>query len=106
MISFSDFQKLDLRVGTIKTAEAVPGSDKLLKLVVDLGSEERRLVAGIAKAYTPGNLIGKQIVVLTNLEPRTLMGVESQGMLLAGDVNGAPILLMPDKEVTPGAKIH
>lgn len=105
MISFDDFQKLDLRVGTIKTAEAVPGSDKLLKLILEFGEEERQLIAGIAKKYLPEDLPGKQIVVLTNLEPRTLMGVESRGMLLAADVEGEPVLLMPDKEVPNGTSI-
>jgi len=104
-ITFDDFQKLNLRVGTIKTADAVPGSDKLLKLIVDLGEEERQLVAGIAREYSPEQLPGKQIVVLTNLEPRTLMGVESNGMLLAGDVEGKPILLVPDKEIPSGTSI-
>lgn len=106
MVHFDDFQKLDLHVGTIKTAEAVPGSDKLLKLIVDLGEEERQLVGGIAKEYSPEELPGKQIVVLTNLEPRTLMGVESQGMLLAADVDGKPVLLAPDKEVPSGTPIR
>lgn len=106
MISFDDFNKLDLRIGTIKSAESISGSDKLFKLVVDLGEEERGLVAGIAKEYSADILPGKQIVVLTNLEPKTLMGVESQGMLLAGDVDGAPVLLVPDKEVPPGTDVR
>lgn len=106
MVSFDDFQKLDLRIGTIKSAESILGSDKLLKLVVDFGGEKRQLVAGIAKEYSPETLPGKQIVVLTNLEPRTLMGIESQGMLLAADIEGRPVLLMPDKIVPEGTKIR
>ncbi len=106
MITFDDFQKLNFRVGTIKTADAVPGSDKLLKLIVDIGEEERQLVAGIAKEYSPEKLPGKQIVVLTNLEPKTLMGVESNGMLLAADMDGKPVLLVPDKEVPGGTPIR
>ncbi len=105
MISFADFQKLDLRVGTITSAEPIPDSDKLVKLVVDIGGEERQLVAGIAKVYTPESLNGKQIVVLTNLEPKKLMGYESQGMLLAADTDGIPVLLTPTKAVPAGTSI-
>jgi methionine--tRNA ligase beta chain len=106
MISFEDFQKLDLKIGKIVAAENVDGADKLLKLEVDLGEEERRLVAGIAKFYQPENLIGREIVVVANLEPRNLMGIESQGMLLAADDDGRPVLLKPDEEVPPGTKIR
>jgi len=106
MISFEEFQKIDLRVGKIVEVEKVEGTDKLLKLKVDLGAEKRQLVAGIAKFYQPEDLIGREIVVVVNLEPKTLMGIESQGMLLAADVEGRPILLRPDKEVPPGTKIR
>jgi methionine--tRNA ligase beta chain len=106
MINFEEFQKIDLRVGKIVEVEKVEGTDKLLKLKVDLGSEKRQLVAGIAKFYQPKNLIGREIVVVVNLEPKTLMGIESQGMLLAADVEGRPILLRPDEEVPPGTKIR
>jgi len=106
MISFNEFQKIDLRVGKIVEAEKVEGTDKLLKLKVDLGAEKRQLVAGIAQFYQPEDLIGKEIVVVVNLEPRILKGIESQGMLLAADVEGRPILLRPDKEVPPGTKIR
>lgn len=103
MISFEDFKKLDLRVGKILKAERITGADKLLRLEVDIGSETRQLVAGIAEHYAPEALVGREIVVLTNLEPRVLKGVESQGMLLAADVNGEPVLLSPDREVPPGS---
>lgn len=103
-ISFSDFEKLGLKVGTVKNAEPIQGADKLLKLVVDVG-EERQLVAGIAKQYKPEELIGKQVVVVTNLQPAKLRGVESNGMVLAADVNGEPILISPDKKVKNGLKI-
>ena len=106
MISFEEFQKIDLRVGKIVEAEKIEGADKLLKLKVDLGAEKRQLVAGIAKFYQPKNLIGREIVVVVNLEPKTLMGIESQGMLLAADVEGKPVLLKPDEEVPPGTKIR
>jgi methionine--tRNA ligase beta chain len=99
-IRFEDFQKIDLRIGKVLEAEKVEGSEKLLKLIVDLGSEKRQLVAGIAKYYKPQDLIGKEIVVVANLEPKNLMGIESQGMLLAADVNGEPVILIPEKEVS------
>ena len=105
MITYEDFQKLDLRIGTMQSAERVEGTDKLLKLVVNLGSEKRQLVAGIAEKYLPDDLQGKQIVVLANLEPRTLRGVESQGMLLAAE-DGQPILLQPAERVTDGAQVR
>jgi len=105
-INFEEFQKIDLRVGKIIEAEKIEGTDKLLKLKVDLGEEKRQLVAGIAKFYQPEDLIGKEIVVVANLEPKTLRGVESQGMLLAADVEGKPVLLKPDQEVPPGTKIR
>ena len=105
-INFEEFQKIDLRIGKIIEAEKIEGADKLLKLKVDLGKEERQLVAGIAKFYQPEDLIGKEIVVVANLEPKTLRGVESQGMLLAADVEGKPVLLKPDQEVPPGTKIR
>jgi methionine--tRNA ligase beta chain len=105
-IKFEDFQKIDLRVGKILEVEKVEGSEKLLKLIVDLGNEKRQLVAGIAKYYKPEDLIGKEIVVVANLEPKKIMGIESQGMLLAADVNGEPVILIPEKEVPPGTKIR
>ena len=106
MISFEEFQKIDLRVGKIVEVEKVEGTDKLLKLKVDLGAEKRQLVAGIAKFYQPEDLIGREIVVVVNLEPKTLIGIESQGMLLTADIEGKPVLLKPDEEVPPGTKIR
>ena len=105
-INFEEFQKIDLRVGKIIEAERIEGADKLLKLKVDLGEEKRQLVAGIAKFYQSEDLIGKEIVVVANLEPKILRGIESQGMLLAADVEGKPVLLKPDQEVPPGTKIR
>ena len=87
MITIEEFQKVELRVATILSAERVPGADKLLKLHVDLGSEQRQLVAGIAKHYTPEELVGKQIVVVTNLQPAVIRGIESKGMLLAASTD-------------------
>lgn len=94
MITIEDFQKVELRVATILSAERVPGTEKLLKLQIDLGSERRQLVAGIAKHYTPEELIGKQIVVVTNLQPAVIRGVESQGMLLAASTDDSSQLAL------------
>jgi len=107
MIPYSDFQKIDLRTAKIISAERVDSSEKLIKLKVDLGIEmgERQIIAGIGKAYEPEKLVGMEIIVVANLEPRNLMGLESQGMLLAADSESGPILLQPDKSTLPGAKI-
>ena len=105
MITFEDFKKLEIRIGKILSAQKVEGTDKLLKLEVDMGKEKRQLVAGIAQYYKPEELINKQIPVLVNLEPRKIRGVESQGMLLAATEGEAPILLHPDKEVSSGSLI-
>ncbi len=106
-IHISDFQKLDLRVATIIEAEIVPKSEKLLKLKVDAGTEigERQIIAGIAKNYKPEDLINKQVTVAVNLEPRKLMGLESQGMLLATHDNENIVILTPERKVTSGSKI-
>ena len=106
MIKIDDFQKLEIKIGKIIEAEEIEKSEKLLLLKVDIGNEVRQLLAGIKKIYSPESLIGKEIVVLTNLEPKKLMGYESQGMLLAAhDENGNPVLLVPEKETFPGSKI-
>jgi methionyl-tRNA synthetase len=104
-IAIDDFAKLDLRVGLILAAEKVPGSKKLLKLQVDIGSEQRQVVAGIGTRYSPESLIGKRIVLITNLQPAKIMGVESRGMLLAAggeEVLGLATLL---EEIPPGTRI-
>jgi len=106
MIKYEDFVKLDIRVAEIKKAEKVEGSEKLLRLEINLGEEERQIVAGIAKEYKPEELIGRQIVVLANLKPRKLMGLESQGMLLAADDENGPVLLMLEKDAKVGSKIR
>jgi len=103
MISFDDFKKLDIRIGTIKDAAPVEGSGKLLKLTVDLGNEVRTIVAGIAQWFPPNQIIGKQIPILVNLEPRTLKGIESQGMMLAADHEGKAVLLSPDQKIPSGS---
>ena len=106
MISFDEFKKLELKAGKVVSAERIENSEKLLKLKVDLGSEERQIIAGIGRKYAPEDIIGKEIIVAANLEPKTLMGYESQGMLLAADTQEGPVLLQPEKEVAPGTKIH
>lgn len=105
MISFEDFKKLDIRIGKIISAEKVEGADKLVKLVFDMGDEERQVVAGIAESHNPEELIGKEMPVLTNLEPRELKGEMSNGMILAADDNGKPVLLLPEKEIPPGSVV-
>lgn len=105
MINFDDFKKLDLRVAKVIEAEKVENSEKLLKLKVDLGEEERQIIAGIQKHYNPSDLIGKEIIIVANLEPKTIFNLESQGMLLAASSKDDLGLLGPDKELPPGSKI-
>jgi methionyl-tRNA synthetase len=107
-IKIDDFKRVDLRVAEVVAAEAVPKSKKLLKLTVSLGSERRTVVAGIAQHYAPADLVGKKVVVVANLEPATLMGVQSQGMVLAGstDGDGALAVLTLDRDLPPGAKVR
>lgn len=105
-LTFDEFKKLDLRIGKIIEAEKVEGADKLLKLKVDIGTEVRPVVAGIAQWYRPEDLIGREIVVVANLAPATIRGVESRGMLLAADQEGRAILLKPDQDVPPGSKVR
>ena len=104
-IGIDDFRKVDLRVATVVNAAAVPKAKKLLKLDIDLG-ERRTIVAGIAEHYAPESLIGRQVVVVANLKPAKLMGVLSQGMLLAAGEDAGPVLIMPDKTVTPGTALR
>jgi len=104
-VSIKDFQKLDLRVGTIKSVEPVAGSKKLLKILLDIG-EERTIVAGLAGLYSEPDLVGKQVVVIANLEPATLMGVESNGMVLAAEDKSGVHLLAPDAATRPGSKVR
>ncbi len=104
LIDFETFQKLDLRAGIVKHAEPVPKSKKLLRLIVDIG-EERQLVAGIAQSHRPGEIIGKQVIVVANLQPAKLMGVESRGMVLAVRDGDNLRLLTTEEAVTPGRKV-
>lgn len=106
MITFDDFTKLEIKIGTIKAADKIQGADKLIRLELDLGAETRQVVAGMAPYYTPEQLVGKQTPVLVNLEPRKVRGVESQGMILAADVEGKPVLLTPDSYVPTGSTVR
>jgi methionyl-tRNA synthetase len=106
-MTIDEFQKSDLRVGKIIGAERVEGSEKLLKLQVDIAEPEpRQILSGIAKAYAPEDLTGKNVVIIANLDPRMMMGMESNGMLLAAHgEGGAPVIIQPVSDVPPGAKI-
>jgi methionyl-tRNA synthetase len=104
-ISFDEFKKMDLRVGEVVQAERVPDTDKLLKLEVDIGEEKRTMVAGVADVYSPENLTGKKLVVIVNLKPAVIRGIESQGMLLAAEVEGKAIIPFFESDVPVGAKV-
>ncbi|MEZ0361228.1 MAG: methionine--tRNA ligase subunit beta [Hydrogenobacter sp.] len=105
IIGIEDFLKLDMRLAKVIYAERIEGSEKLLKLKVSLGNEERTVVAGIAKHYTPEEIIGKKILLLANLKPRKILGIESQGMVLALSDGERLSLIVPDKEVAEGTRV-
>ena len=106
-ITIEDFAKVELRVGVVKSAEKVQGADKLLKLMVDIGDEVRQILAGIALAYAPEDLVGRKVVVVVNLAPRKMRGVESNGMLLAASAgaDGKPVLCTFAEDIPAGAKV-
>lgn len=105
-ISFPDFQKLDIRIGTIVDVSTPPGSNRLYRLVVDCGDLGRRTIfSGIKEFYNEDELAGRQIVVLVNLKPKEFFGEKGEGMLLAADEEGKPILLKPEREVKEGTKV-
>lgn len=107
MVTIDDFAKLDIRVVKILEADRVESSEKLIKLKVDIGNEERQIIAGIGKSYNPEELVNQNAVAIVNLEPRELMGLESQGMILATGEDIENIsLLKPDKGVEAGGKIR
>ena len=106
MITFDQFEQLDLRVAKILKAEKIEEADELLILHIDLGTEKRQLVAGIAKDYSLEELEGKKIIIVANLEPKKIKGYLSQGMLLAVDSPQGPVLLVPEGEVLPGSKVR
>lgn len=112
-MTIDEFSKVELRVGHIDEAERVEGSEKLIRMQVNVGDRSetgeaisRQILAGIGKSYAPEDLVGRNIVVVANLEPRSLMGFESQGMLLAAtEEGGLPVFLTPDKDVRAGTRI-
>lgn len=106
MIDIDQFSAIELRTATVVSAERVPQTDKLIKLQVDLGGETRQMVAGIADTYEADELPGKKVVVVANLEPATIMGVESQGMVLAAAADGGPILVGLDRDVAEGVRVR
>lgn len=107
VITIEDFAKVEMRVGRVQSAERVPGADKLLKVLVDIGDEVRQVVAGVAEVYAPESLAGRMVIVVTNLQPRKLRGVESNGMIVAASVGpeGRPVLATFTEEVPPGARL-
>lgn len=106
-IQYDDFAKLDFRVGTIIAAEKIEKADKLLKLEVDLGFEKRTIVSGIALHFKPDEIVGKQVIVVANLEPRKMRGIQSNGMILmADDGNGQLRFINPDTFVTNGSMVN
>ena len=106
-MSIDDFMKVDLRVAKVLTAEKVPNSRKLVKMTIDAGSEQRTLVAGIAEAYEPEALVGRTVVMVFNLKPAKLMGIESNGMVLAASPEGSnPTLVGFDQDVPPGTRVR
>ncbi|HZP40687.1 MAG TPA: methionine--tRNA ligase subunit beta [Candidatus Binatia bacterium] len=106
MITIEQFRAMELRVGTVKSAEPHPNADRLVVLRVDLGTEERQLVAGIRAHYEPAALVGRQVVVVANLAPAKLRGVESQGMVLAASDGERVVLLAPDSAVAAGSTVR
>lgn len=106
-IPFDEFQKLDLRIGKITEATQIPGSRNLIKMQVDFGSEKKQAVAGLLQWYKPEDLMGKKCMFILNLQHRTMMGVESQCMIFAAeDDKGNVVILVPEKEIAEGSRIH
>lgn len=105
MINIDKLKEIEIKIGTILECVSVEGSVKLLKLTVDFGDENRQILTGIHEWYEPSDLIGQQCPFVTNLEPRMIMGLESQGMILAADDGGGPVLLNPNREIPAGAKV-
>jgi methionine--tRNA ligase beta chain len=106
MVTIEDFKKLEIKIGKIVSVEKVPEADKLLKFVFDLGSEKRQIIAGMAEFFPDLSiLIDKEMPLLINIEPRKFRGHESQGMIIAADINGKPIFLLPEEEIPPGSVV-
>ncbi|HJT09381.1 MAG TPA: tRNA-binding protein [Candidatus Nitrosotalea sp.] len=104
-ITYNDFAKLDIRVAKIVEVEKIPGKSKIIKGIIDLGEEKRQVIIGGAEYYPPEDLINKKVIVLANLEPRKIAGVDSNAMLLAADLNDKPFWLTVNEDVPLGTKI-
>lgn len=105
-ITFEDFKRLEIKIGTIVSAKPVENSEKLIKLQIDLGGEKRQILAGIVQFYKAEELVGKQVPVLVNLKPRKMVQEVSSGMMLAADVDGKPVLLSPSEKIPAGSIIR
>jgi methionine--tRNA ligase beta chain len=106
MITIDEFRNIEIKIGRVKSVEKVEGADKLLKFIFDLGGEERQILSGIAEFYTDLEaLVGQEMPVLVNLEPRTIRGLESRGMILCADAGGRAVLLHPELDVPPGSAV-
>ena len=105
MVSFEDFKKLSIKIARIKEVKDHPNADKLYVVKVDIGGEEKELVAGIKKAYKPEDLIGKLVAVVANMAPATIRGVESNGMILAAQDGENMAVISPDKDISPGTTV-
>ncbi|HNU76538.1 MAG TPA: methionine--tRNA ligase subunit beta [bacterium] len=107
LIKFDDFSKVDMRIGYVESAEEIEGSDKLIKMQVDFGDMgKRQILAGIKSNYTPADLVGKKLPFVVNIEPRKIMGNESQGMILAADFEDKPVIFHLEKDVSNGTLIR
>jgi methionyl-tRNA synthetase len=104
-IQFEEFKKIDVRVGSVITAERLENTNKLMKLIVNIGQEERQIIAGIANNYTPEELIGKKLMVVVNLEPKIFKGLESRGMILAADWENEVAVIFVDDKVPVGTRV-
>lgn len=105
MVSIKEFQQIEFVIAKIKEVKEHPNADRLYVVKVDLGNEERQLVAGIRQAYTPEELIGKSVVIASNLDPATIRGEESQGMILAASDENGLAVLVPDREIALGSRV-
>jgi len=104
VVTFDDFKKFEIKIGKVISVERVPDAEKLLKFVFDLGDEQRQIIAGMVEFFPdPSTLVGKEMPILVNIEPRSFRGNVSHGMIIAVDVNGHPILLHPEHEIPPGS---
>ena len=105
-ISYEEFEKVELRVAEVVSAEKVAGADKLLKLEIDLGRERRTIIAGIAEQYSPAQIIGRKIIVVTNLQPATIRGIKSDGMLLSAVKGDDLALVTLDRDIELGSRVQ